>query len=163
MLVSLFGEQGEGLWRIARKLGARYNIDVEDVAQELAIAADQVRDKFGFVHVNTTVNRAKDALLSSSNYGVNRYYTQKGVAEVSDEAFERDGDSLFADNFSWRQVDVAIDVRAVLEGLPELDRKIATGLSRGWTTKEIGQYAGCHPTTVSIKKADLRRAFAVVG
>lgn len=169
MLTSLFDSQGETLYRIAVKLSSRYGIDVDDVAQELAIAARDVEARFGFVHINTAVNRAKSALWRSYNYGPNRYYTNKGVTEISIEAQEESdggGDgwvAAFADElFDWYKPDLTLDVHQILETLPELDRKIAEGLSQGWTIKEIGAYAHCHPTTVSNKKHDLRRAFAAL-
>ncbi len=158
-------DEARALKGAAVKLALAYGIDLDDVAQELAINALLVKEELTFEHVNTIVWRTRGE-LGSERYGVNRYYHRKGVAEVGlaegDDAEDlTEWNVAFADEtFDWGSVDTALAVRKTVSELPELERGIALGLMEGLSGREIAAKLGCHEVTVSRKKNELRGAFA---
>jgi len=158
-------EEAAALRGAAVKLAQAYGVDLDDVVQDMAINALEIKDAYGFEHVNTIVNRTRDN-LTSYNYGVNRYYREQGVAEVSVDQYEYDDDDTswvvaFADeSFDWDRVDTRLSVEATLGELPTTQRQIAQGLMQGMTGRDIAVKVGVHETTVSSKKHNLREAFA---
>ncbi len=159
-------ENARALRGAATKLSARYGVDIDDVSQEMAIAAMGVIKSYGFCHVNTAVNRTKDA-LSSGSYGVNRYYTAKGLSEVSIDQESDDGEDEWIANFAdgsadWDQVDVRVSIEQAAATLPAVDALIIHGLMADMTRREIADLAGIHETGVSRRKAQLQVALSGV-
>ncbi len=155
-------EQATALRGAAVKLANAYGVDPDDVAQDMAINALQVRREYGFEHVNTIVWCTRRD-LGSERYGVNRYYHGKGIAEVdlADGADDADRMGVFADDaFDWDDIDLALAIDETMGELPELERGIAAGFMADLTGLEIADRVGCHNVTVSRKKGELRKAFA---
>ncbi len=168
VLTSLFGDKlGKTLYGGAIKVARNYNVALDDVIQELAIAASEVTEEFGFLHINTALYRARDAITKTYAYGVNRYYARKGVTVASyDKDSSGSGDdwrTSFADEgFDWDNVDLALDVRERLAGLDETDRTIADGLASGRRVTEIADDLGIHYSAV-IRRRDRHLAPAFAG
>ncbi len=165
VLISTFGSEiGLKLYGAAVKLSNRYGIDLDDVTQEIALAALEVLTDYGFCHINTAVNKTKDALAAGSNYGVNRYYSRKGVSEVSidqdDDQDDESGDSwvlAFADeSFDWDTIDTALSVQAEFARIEDgTDRLIANYLAEGKGPVEVQAEIGLHYSAV-IRRRDRR-------
>lgn len=146
-------EIGGKLYGAAVRLSCQYGIDLDDVASEITVAAFQIQASYGFVHVNTAVNRSKNALFST-NYGdVNRYYDAKGVTVMSLDVETEDGGTL-ADTLAvtspdaFEGIDVALVVERVVKGLSDRDQAIARAWLQEIDPKEVARQMGCHFTTI---------------
>jgi hypothetical protein len=190
-LVEAFGtEIGSKLFGAAVKLSARYNVDLDDFIQDVAEAATEVQTEYGFVHVNTAINRAKNAIFASYRYGVNRYYGEQGVTEFSYDATTApeyitdhrakatpgDSDDHNSDDDTERTL---LDIQGgtftnycvVAENLSDAflasyatlsneDRVIMVALSEGWQAQEIAREIGKSGAYISNAKKRLRETFA---
>jgi len=155
VLTTLFGDKvGRTLFGAAVRISSRYGIDLDDVTQEIALAGSAVEEKYGFLHVNSTCWKARDALTKRNDYGVNAYYSKTGVSVTSyDRESGPDGDEwvlAFADEgFDWDRVDTTLSVREVLATIEDpTDRAIAEGFLAGRGPVEISEELGIHYTTV---------------
>ena len=166
-LIEAFGkEEGTALFAAAIKLSNRIDrVDLADVVGEITEAALEVEADFGFVHVNTAARNAKNAILRTGNYGPTQYYQGQGVCEISaDKDLTEDGARLIDLIESGEDIaaDVAFgsDFEEVFASLTELEQKIAAGFMLDMSNNEIAEAAGCHYSTVSRYKGNLRKAFA---
>lgn len=181
-LVETFGaEIGKALFGAAVKLSTRYGIDLDDVVQDMVIEGLDIQAKYGFPHVNTIVQRTKNALYagrSGNRYGNNAYYEGKGMAEVAYSDINIRGKSngacyvsnagaeagILNDFVDESQARIDSDLRErideVLAGLDSETRAVAYGLYAGYSQGEIAAQLGRSDAFVSKRKQALREAFA---
>jgi len=180
VLVEVFGDEiGGRLFGSAVKLSAIHNIDLDDVVQDMVIEALDVQKKYGFVHINTTVLRTKNALYAGKSgyrYGGNSYQSGKDLGEITLSDFrvvrERreqiaqepgndDGDQRSLLEFVSHQVEW--DLRETFyDTLADLDadtQALAYGLMAGYSQTEIAESLGKSNAYVSIRKGRLQEAF----
>ena len=171
-LIEAFGEEtGTALYGAAVKLSNRYSVALGDVIGDMSIAALEIEADYGFCHVNTVVNRTKSALFDTYRYGVNRYYSERGVAVDSMEALVSEDDdrapeeALEIEGLGLVTVEDAamrLDIMSTLDTLTDRDREIASGLLAGLSGAEIGRRLDIDPSYVSRRKQALREAFSWV-
>lgn len=166
VLTDLFGEKlGKRLYGGAIKIAHDYSVDIDDVVQELAIAATEVKEAFGFLHINTACYKARDAITQTYNYGVNKYFNRKGVI-VTDfncdrEGYDNDWVLSFADEgFDWDAIDTRLCVTKAMKNIQDpTDLAICRSYLAGLGPVEIGKNLGMHYSTV-IKRCHRRLSIA---
>jgi DNA-directed RNA polymerase specialized sigma24 family protein len=166
VLADLFGEKlGKALYGGAIKIAHSYGVDIDDVVQELAIAATEVKEAFGFLHINTACYKARDSITKTYNYGVNKYFGRKGVTVAHFDCEREDQDDSwvlsFADEgFDWNAIDTRLCVNKAMENIKDpIDLAICRSYLAGLGPVEIGKNLGIHYTTV-IKRCHRRLAVA---
>ena len=164
VLTEMFGvEIGTKLFGAAIKTAMDYGFSVDDIAQDMAIAALDVKKKYGFVHISTVVHGARDIISKTNRYAD---FARKNVPVESivmdNEGVFSGGHVLFADKgFNWADVDRALCVEKALEEIDDdTDRAITKGYMAGYGPTEIGKSLGIHHSTVcKRKKRNLTKAF----
>lgn len=171
-LIETFGREiGGKLFGAAVNVSLRLNVDLDDFCQDLAESALDIESRYGFVHINTAVKSATNAVMHTYVYGVNSYYRTKGFSEI---AIEDKNDPTNPDN-SWldaatfrtglisgsRVKDNLSDAFAEsLETLSDTDRFILSALGEGWKGGEIAAKLGKSPAYITLAKKRLQSAFA---
>lgn len=168
MLIELLGEkQGTSLYAKAVSISVKTGIDLNDVAQELALAAQVSIEKLGEYSEAYTVTVARNAMMNSNGYGVNHYYWTQGVREeYVEDRNEIDDDSEDGetprDQAKFASVEFNLEEK-FQEALSELNpdqRYVAEALVGGWQAQEIAASLGKSNAYVSRIKEQLRGVFA---
>lgn len=167
-LITAFGSEiGAKLYGAAVKCAARYNISCDDFCQDVAEAGLTVQREYGFVHIHTTINRAKNAVFVGYRYGVNRYYRAAGIREFWADAYddtepESEGlwDTLVYDPNAVIRDNLSAAFMEVFAALSDTDRAIMLALSEGWKATEIAARLSKSSAYVSTTKKRLQAAFA---
>jgi len=182
ILTEVFGSEiGRKLFGAAVKLSAVHNVDLDDVIQDMIIEALEIKERYGFVHINTVVLRTKNALYAGKSgfrYGNNKYHTDKGQSEVCLADLSLDGNrrtqvtddrededtSYSAEErlFEFVSEQVEWDLREQFyETLSSLDNEtqiVAYGLMAGFSQVEIAESLGKSSAYVTGKKQSLQGA-----
>jgi DNA-directed RNA polymerase specialized sigma24 family protein len=164
-------EVTNALYGAAVKIHTMFGVDLGDVVQEIIIEAMSVKEKYGYVNVNTSVFHARNNLRRDAAYGVNAYYRDQGISELSIEA-KNDADQNDADKWepwsleraedvcNWDDVERRIAVEQELDRIEDdTDRAVLEGMAEGLTYREIAEEAGCHYTSITRKKNRLAERF----
>lgn len=164
-LVDTFGtEIGGRLFGAAVKVSVKLGVDLDDFVQDLSITALAVQTEYGYVNINIAVKRAKAAIYNTYNYGVNRYYGEQGISELSvDESDNGDGENLIDlltfDLNAIAVSDLTAEFAAILETVSAADRQVLYGLAGGWQAQEVAATLGKSNAWVSGAKKRLQAAF----
>jgi len=165
-LIEIFGTDiGTKLFGSAVKIANRYGISVDDAAQELAMGGLTVKEKYGFVHVNTVYYRAVDAITKTAAYS--DFPRRKPIYDSLDNEDSYTPETamgaigMASEGFNWSRVDTALCVESAMDGITdETDLAIARGYMDGYGPTEIGESLGVHHSTVvKRKKRHLTKIF----
>lgn len=167
VLVDLLGyEKGTSLYAKAVRMSAKTGIDIADVCQEMAIAAQKTIEKLGEYVESYAVTVARNSMMNSVGYGVSWYYNQQGFSEEYIENSGRtsdDGGDEIIIRHQPGEIGIEINLSEQYEEamlkLTEEQRIVSEALVGGWKAQEIAQAYQWSNAKVSRIKAQLQGIF----
>jgi len=144
-VAGLFDLHFQRLYRVMNRLSG-----------EPELAADLVQEAFIRLHQRNTLPDQPEAWLISvaMNLFRNEYATRNRRRRLLTVVQSTSPDDVPADDTERRR-----RVQAVLEGLPERDRKLLILSTEGWRYRDLAAALGLHEASVGVFLARARRAF----